>query len=309
MKIAILGGGGFIGSAVTSRLLADGHSLRILERPEATSHRHHSANEPVEWLSGDFMNLHDVTRVVAGVDAVLHLISTTLPNGSNNDMIYDVETNLVGTLQLLNTMVAQQVRKLLFISSGGTVYGNPTYLPIDERHPTEPRVSYGVTKLAIEKYLLLFQQHYGVNVNILRVANPYGERQRVTTAQGAVGVFLGKVLRKQPIEIWGDGNIVRDYIHVGDVADAFSRAVDYDGPQSVFNIGSGMGTSLNGLIDTIERVIGQAIERRYLPGRSIDVPVNILDSTLARLEFGWTPRIQLEEGIVKTVEWMRETLT
>jgi UDP-glucose 4-epimerase len=308
MKIAILGGGGFIGSAVVDRLLADGHFLRIFERPQTAPHRHQLINESVEWLSGDFMSLHDVTRAVAGVDAVLHLISTTLPNGSNDDMIYDVETNLVGTLQLLGAMVDQRVRKILFISSGGTVYGNPIYLPIDEKHPTEPRVSYGVTKLAIEKYLLLYQQHYGVNAKILRVANPYGERQRVTAAQGAVGVFLSKALRKQPIEVWGDGSVTRDYIHVRDVAEAFARALDYEGPNSVFNIGSGIGTSLSGLIDTIEHVMGQTVERRYLSGRSFDVPVSILDNTLARLELGWTPRIDLEEGIVKTAEWMRQVL-
>lgn len=308
MKIAILGGGGFIGSAVVDRLLADGHFLRIFERPQTAPHRPRLINESVEWFSGDFMSLHDVTRLVAGVDAVLHLISTTLPNGSNDDMIYDVETNLVGTLQLLGAMADQQVRKILFISSGGTVYGNPIYLPIDEKHPTEPRVSYGVTKLAIEKYLLLYQQHYGVNAKILRVANPYGERQRVTAAQGAVGVFLSKALRKQPIEVWGDGSATRDYIHVRDVAEAFARAVDYEGPKSVFNIGSGIGTSLNGLIDTIEHVIGQTVERRYLSGRSFDVPVSVLDNTLARLELGWTPRIELEEGIVKTAEWMRQAL-
>src|SRR6185295_11579396 len=205
MKIAIFGGGGFIGSAITDRLLRDKHAIRIFERPRVEPYRRFSGDEDVEWVAGDFMSIHDVSRTIDRVDVVLHLISTTLPRSSNDDMVYDVESNLVATLQLLGAMVAKRVHKIVFISSGGTVYGNPTYLPIDENHPTEPRVSYGVTKLAIEKYLLLHQNLYGIKANILRVANPFGQRQRVETAQGAVAAFLSKAMRGQPVEIWGDG--------------------------------------------------------------------------------------------------------
>lgn len=305
MKIAILGGGGFIGSAIADRLLKDDHELRIFERPRVEPYRQFSDDERVEWLTGDLMSVYDMSRVIDGVDVVLHLVSTTLPKSSNDDPVYDVQSNLVASLQLLSVMVAKHVRKIVFISSGGTVYGNSTYLPIDENHPTEPRVSYGITKLATEKYLLMFQHLHGIKANILRVANPFGERQRVETAQGAVGVFLSKTIQNQPLEIWGDGSITRDYVYISDVAEAFARAVEYDGAKSVFNISSGAGTSLNELISMLELVLGREVVRHYRPGRPFDVPVSILDNSLARQELGWEPRVKLEEGIVKTADWMR----
>lgn len=308
MKIVIFGGGGFIGAAIADRLLKDGHHLRIFERPRVAPYREFSADESVEWIAGDLMSIHEVTEALDGVDVVLHLVSTTLPKSSNDDPIYDVQTNLVATLQMLNAMITKKVGKVVFISSGGTVYGSPKYLPIDESHPTEPQVSYGVTKLAIEKYLLIYQQLHGIKANILRVTNPYGERQRIETAQGAVGVFLSRALQDKPLDIWGDGSVTRDYIYVADVAEAFAKAVMYDGQKSVFNISSGVGTSLNELIDVLERVTGKPIPRNYLPGRPFDVLTSVLDNTLAKQEFGWQPRTSLEEGIAKTSAWMGKAL-
>ena len=169
MKCVIFGGGGFIGSAIADRLLRDGHKLRIFERPRVTPYRVFNKDENVEWLTGDMLSTHDVSHAIEGTDVVLHLVSFTLPKSSNDDLIYDVQTNLVATIQLLNAMVAQNINKIVFISSGGTVYGTPKYLPIDEQHPTDPLVSYGITKLTIEKYLLMFQQLYGIKANVLRV--------------------------------------------------------------------------------------------------------------------------------------------
>jgi UDP-glucose 4-epimerase len=308
VKITIFGGGGFIGSTIADRLLKDGHQLRIFERPRVEPYRQFLDSERVEWLTGDLMSVHDVSNAIDGVDVILHLVSTTLPKNSNDDPIYDVQSNLVATLQLLNAMVAKHVRKIVFISSGGTVYGNPVYLPIDEKHPTEPRVSYGITKLAIEKYLLMFQELHGINANILRVANPFGERQRVETAQGAVGVFLSKAIQNQPIEIWGDGSVTRDYLYVSDVAEAFALAVNYEGANSVFNISSGVGTSLNKMIVLLEKVLGREVIRHYQPGRPFDVPISVLDNSLARQELGWEPKVKIEDGIVKTSAWMHKVL-
>ena len=308
MKIAIFGGGGFIGSAIADRLLLDGHELRVFERPRVAPYRLFFPDEKVEWISGDLMSVHDVSTAITGVDVVLHLVSTTLPKSSNDDPIYDVQSNLVATIQLLNAMVALKVKKIVFISSGGTVYGNPSYLPIDEKHPTEPLVSYGITKLAIEKYLQMYQGLHGIKANIMRVSNPFGNRQRVETAQGAVAVFLSRAIQGQPIEIWGDGSVSRDYLYVSDVADAFAKAVNYDGPKSVFNISSGQGTSLNDVIGLIEQVLRVQITRNYLPGRTFDVPVSILDNTLARDELGWSPTVSLEEGIVQTAAYMQRLI-
>lgn len=308
MKCLILGGGGFVGAAIADCLLLAGHSIRIFERPRVESYRKFRADEQVEWITGDFLSSHDVSCAIDGVDVVLHLVSTTLPKNSNDDPIYDVQSNVVGTLQMLNAMVSRNIRKIVFISSGGTVYGNPKYLPIDEDHPTDPLVSYGITKLAIEKYLHLYEHMHGIKAISLRVSNSYGERQRIETAQGAIGVFLHRALCGNPIEIWGDGSVTRDYIYISDVAEAFVRAVEYSGSSNVFNISSGAGTSLNELICMLEASLGKPIERRYLPARPFDVPVNLLSNNLARTELHWTPSTSMREGISNTAEWMKVEL-
>ena len=308
MKVVILGGGGFIGSTIADRLLLDGHELRVFERPRVAPYRKFAQSERVEWMTGDFSSTHDVSNAISGMDVVLHLVSTTLPKNSNDDPIYDVQSNVVATLQMLNAMVAHKVGKIVFISSGGTVYGNPIYLPIDEKHPTDPLVSYGITKLAIEKYLQMYSHLYGIRAITLRVANPYGERQRIETAQGAVGVFLHNAIKGIPINIWGDGSVTRDYIHVSDVAEAFVRAVEYSGEKSCFNVSSGVGTSLNELICMIKDVVGRPVEVSYLPGRPFDVPVNVLNNGLARDELKWVPSSSMCEGISRTAEWMKSEL-
>jgi UDP-glucose 4-epimerase len=308
MKCIIFGGGGFIGSTIADRLLKDGHELRIFERPRVEPYRKFTDREQVEWVTGDLQSTHDVSEAIDGADVVLHLVSTTLPKNSNDDPIYDVQSNMVATLQMLNAMVVKKIPKIVFISSGGTVYGIPKYLPIDEQHPTDPLVSYGITKLAIEKYLQMYSHLYGIRAVTLRVANPFGERQRIETAQGAVGVFLHHALKGIPIDIWGDGSVTRDYIHVSDVAEAFVRAVEYSGSKSVFNISSGFGTSLSDLIDMLENVLGKPIERRYLPGRPFDVPASVLSNDLARTELKWAPSISMHDGIARTAEWMKGEL-
>jgi UDP-glucose 4-epimerase len=308
MKCTIFGGGGFIGSAITDRLLRDGHQLRIFERPRVEPYRRFLPGEHVEWTAGDLQSVHDVGAAMEGADCVVHLVSTTLPKSSNDDPVYDVQTNLVASLQLLEAMVARNVGRLVFISSGGTVYGRPDYLPIDELHRTEPEVSYGIVKLAIEKYMLMYERLHGIKTTILRVANPYGERQRVETAQGAVAVFLHRALLGQAIDIWGDGSVRRDFIYIEDVADAFASAVGYDGDQSVFNVGSGVGTSLNELLEAIEHLVGRPVERNYVPGRAIDVPASVLCNGLARRELNWSPKTTLPQGLMKTFGWMRSNL-
>lgn len=308
MKIVLFGGGGFIGSTIADRLLVDGHELRVFERPRVPPYRKFTELEKVEWVTGDLSSTHDVGDAVSGMDAVLHLVSTTLPKSSNDDPIYDVQSNVVATLQMLNAMVTHNVSKIIFISSGGTVYGNPEYLPIDEKHPTNPLVSYGITKLAIEKYLQMYSHLYGIKAITLRVANPYGERQCIDTAQGAVGVFLNLALKGDPIQVWGDGSVTRDYIHVSDVAEAFVKALGYSGTQTCFNVSSGTGTSLNALIDMLKDEIAKPVDVRYQAARSFDVPVSVLNNDLARKELNWEPSISMQDGIVRTVTWIKSEL-
>ena len=306
MKYVVFGGGGFIGSAICDRLLAAGYQLRVFERPRVPPYRSFGPDEQMEWVTGDIMSMHDVSQVLTGCDGVIHLVSTTLPKSSNDDPIYDVQTNLISSLQILEAMRQQGLGRIIFISSGGTVYGRPVYLPIDEQHPTNPEVSYGITKLAIEKYLQVYEKQYGIRAIILRLTNPYGPRQRVDTAQGAIGVFLSRTLGRQPIEIWGDGSVERDYIYISDVADAFLKATRYQGTHHVFNIGSGQGVSLNQVLKHITAVTSIEPAVSYQPGRSFDVPVNYVSNQLAADELGWTPQVTLEDGLRRTVEFLRQ---
>ena len=304
MRCLVLGGGGFIGSHVVDALLERGHRVRVFERPRVPQYRA-CDGDTLEWMEGDFQNSARVSEAVRGMEAVVHLVSTTLPGGSNDDPEFDIQSNVIGTLRMLRFAKDAGVRKVVFISSGGTVYGVPDMIPIPETHATEPRVSYAIGKLAVEKYLAVFQHQFGLEHAVLRVANPYGPRQRVDTAQGAVAVFLDAALAGRDIEIWGDGSVVRDYVHVADVARAFVLALEYGGTERIFNVGSGQGSSLTDLLAVIERCLGRAVSRRHLAPRSIDVPSNVLDISRARRELGWAPQIGLEEGVTRTVEWLR----
>lgn len=301
----VLGGGGFIGSHVAHALLGAGHRVRVFERPHLDSLFAAAGRGGAQLVTGDFLNADDLAQALEGIEVVFHFVSTTLPKPSNDNPIYDVETNLVGTLRLLRLCRERRVRKLLFSSSGGTIYGVPASVPIAETHATDPLCSYGIHKLAIEKYLHLNRELHGLDYCVLRPSNPYGERQRTDAAQGAVAVFLERALRGEAIEIWGDGSVVRDYIYVGDVADAFVRAMTFDGPQRVFNVGSGVGTSLNQLVESIGALLGRAPRVEYQPARRVDVPVNVLDAALARRHLGWRAATPLADGLRRTCEWLR----
>lgn len=308
LRITILGGGGFIGSAIVDALLKEGHLLTVFERPRILPFRHFDGDESVRWLTGDILSLHDLVEAMQDADVVMHLVSTTLPKNSADDPLYDAQTNIVASLQLLDVMVRCGCKRIVFISSGGTVYGNPVYLPIDEKHPTEPTVSYGVTKLAIEKYIKVYSRAHGITPVILRVANPFGERQRIETAQGVIAAFVYRAIRDQEIEIWGDGSVTRDFVYVGDVANAFVKAIHYDGDGSVFNISSGTGLSLVQLIALIEELLNKPVKKVYRPARSFDVPVSVLANEFAKRELGWHPEVGLKDGLVRTIDWMQSQL-
>jgi len=193
----------------------------------------------------------------------------------------------------------------VFPSSGGTVYGIPKVIPIKEDHPTNPISSYGIIKLAIEKYLALFWTLYGLDYCILRISNAYGERQAANGAQGVIPTMIDKALHHQEIRIWGDGSVIRDYIHVSDIVAAFLNAAIHRGEPKIFNIGSGIGHSVNDIANTLEGLFEESLDLFYEPGRAYDVPVNILDNSLARQGLHWEPRVNLSDGIRQTLEFMR----
>lgn len=298
MQVLVLGGSGFLGSHLVEGLLREGHHVRSVSRHLPGLLPVSCLNHPrFEGIEGDLGDPAGLRRFLDGVDVCFHLVSTTLPHSSNNDPIFDVHSNLVGTLQLLEEARQIGLPRLIFVSSGGTVYGVPSTVPITEDHPTAALCSYGITKRAIEQYLELYRHLHGLDSWILRLANPYGERQRIVASQGAVAVFLGKILRGEPIELWGDGSTVRDFLYVGDAIEAMLRLLTYQGEQRLFNIGSGRGCSLNQLIHTIAGVTQRQPRISHLPFRGFDVPSNVLCIERAGRELAWQPRTSLRQGI------------
>lgn len=298
-RVLVIGGAGFIGSHLVDRLIPEGMLVRVLDRMPPDMSPSWIKTGQVEYIAGDFVDHSAIDAAVKDVDVVYHLVSTTIPATSNIDPIFDVQSNLVGTVSFLKAGVAAGVKKVIFVSSGGTVYGKTLSIPIKEAAPTDPTCSYGITKLAIEKYLSLFELLHGLEFVAFRLANPFGEKQR-SGAQGAITAFMQRIATGQPIEIWGDGSIVRDYIYIDDVIDALIRGLQYKGQSRIFNVGSGEGRSLNEIIETLRLITGRAFEVAYTASRSLDVPRNVLDISLAKQELGWKPKTEWEDGLRKT---------
>jgi UDP-glucose 4-epimerase len=302
MRVLIIGGNGFIGSHLTDFLVSQGQSVRVYNR---SRNLYHTQQQAVEYIYGDFADQTLLKSALKDIEIVYQLISTTIPSTSNSNPAMDVTSNVIDTIKLLENCVNTSVKKIVFSSSGGTIYGYPHKIPIDENNPTNPICSYGITKLSIEKYLYLFNCLYGLDYTILRISNPYGPRQNPTGKLGAVTIFLNHILKRKPIQIWGDGEIVRDYIYILDVVQALYNAQNLNQPEKLFNIGSGQGVSLNQLIVKIHQAIQNDFEVEYIQGRKVDIPINVLDITKAKTILQWQPSVELEVGIQKTWQWLK----
>ena len=302
MKCTILGGGGFIGSHLTDALLASAHEVTVLDRPDAR-YLDYVKGRGARIVTGSCFEPQDLRPALSRCDVLFHLASTTVPQTSNENPSLDVQTNVLGALVVLEAARTAGIRKIVFPSSGGTVYGIPQEIPIKESHPTEPTSSYGIGKLAVEKYLYLYSTLHGLDYCILRISNAYGVRQPITATQGVIAAFLEKALRHQELVIWGDGSIVRDYIYATDIASALSKSATYEGEHKILNIGTGQGHSLNDIVTGIEQVIRQPLRLKYLPSRTFDVPTNVLDISRATTFLDWQPAVGLQDGIARTYEW------
>ena len=296
-----------MGSHIAEGLLESGYQVRIFDKVKIDTQNISPIINEVELLEGDFTNEVDVARAIKGIDYIFHFIGTTLPKTSTENPVYDVETNVVSTLKLLDLASKEKIKKIIFPSSGGTVYGVPQSIPISEDHPTNPICAYGISKLMIEKYLELYYLTRGQNYACFRISNSYGERQNPKSIQGAVAVFLGLVKEGKPITIWGTGNITRDYIYVKDLVPTLIKAIEVESRWRVFNLGSGKGTSLNELIEIIKKVTQRDVKVIYSQRRSIDVHTNVLDSSRAKEVFGFNPKVSLPEGVRKTWEWLNQS--
>lgn len=300
LKALVIGGSGFIGSHVVDRLLEQGARVRVYDRAEEAFR---PTPAGIDFRQGDFDDSASLAEALADIDVVFHLLSTSVPATSNLDPVADIRGNLIGTVRLLELMRQAGVRKIVYLSSGGTVYGPPQTDPIAESHPTLPICSYGVVKLAVEKYILMEQHLHGLEPVILRVSNPYGPRQGHGGVQGVIGTFLWRIAGGEPVEIWGDGSVVRDFIHVTDMARLCVQCAE-SGLTGVFNAGSGTGASIREVVDVISAATKQDIQPNYKPGRGFDVPRAVLDISAIRERLEWHPEISLSEGIKGTWAWV-----
>jgi UDP-glucose 4-epimerase len=301
LNCVVLGGSGFLGQALCRKLVFAGCRVRSISRSGRPLGDSQPWYSDVEWIAAPISSDFAIDSL-SGTNVVYHLASSTLPSTSNLDMRFDLESNTLATLRVLEAAVREQVERVVFVSSGGTVYGIPQHNPIQESHPTNPICSYGIHKLAIEKYLHLFHHLHGLKSIVLRVSNIYGEEQDCSKPLGAVAHFTSRVLHHEPIEIWGDGTIIRDYVHVDDVANALLTSATYTGPESLFNIGSGCGTSLAGLVELLREHSGLPVRVVYKPGRAFDVAENVLDISLALQELNWRPAVSLSLGLQRMLE-------
>ena len=293
MQVLVVGGNGFIGHSLVRKLTAAHFRVTVCGRKPMPAR---ALPPGAIYVAAPLGDSDALIRLVGNADLVVHLASATVPGTGDSDPRLDVEINLVGTLNLLEAMRQTGRRRLLFLSSGGTVYGIPKQIPIPETHDLAPISSYGVVKVAIESYLRLYERQHGLLPVIIRPSNPYGPMQGNIGVQGIIGTFLARAATGQPAEIWGDGTVVRDYLFVDDLADLCIQALESD-LTGAFNGGSGAGTSVIEIVNLIREVTGRELPILFRAARKSDVPSNILDIRRARTDLGWQPQTPLRDGV------------
>lgn len=309
MNILILGAAGFIGTNLTIKLAEDKEDkITLVDRkPE------HFLDIRRERFSNVVINTSPLNAdmdfsILDNQDVVYHLVSTNVPTTSNQHISQDIQANVLFSSNLFDACVKYGVKKVVFISSGGTVYGKEAACPLSENTPTNPISSYGVQKITIEKLLYLYNYMYGLDYRIIRLANPYGPYQRPNGVLGAVTTFTYKALKGEEVQVYGDGSVVRDFIYIDDAVRGIINIVNGKNKYHTFNLGCGYGTSIKEVLDAIESALDIKMNVVYKEGRSVDVPVNYLDISRYEKCFGKLNPVGLEEGIKRTAEFMKREL-
>lgn len=254
------------------------------------------------YISGDYSDRSFLSSVLKQGCDVIDLAYSTVPKTSFEDPVFDLLSNLPASVGLFQEALVSGVSRLLIISSGGTVYGPTGHFPICEDHPTAPVSPYGITKLATDRYAMMFHRNAGLPVIVVRPANAYGEDQRADTGQGFVATAIAAILSGRDIDIFGPEGTIRDYIHVSDIAAGIVAALDHGDAGEIYNLGTGIGTSNSEILQMLEGLAeeaGKSIRVKILPARRFDVEVNILESLKLREKSGWKPRIPLATGLQK----------
>lgn len=308
MKILLLGAAGFIGTNLTIELAKKTEDeITLVDRSKAFFKPIVSMNlKNVHILEADLTVDMDFDSILKDQEVVYHLVSTTVPTTSNQHISQELVSNVIFSANLFEACIRCDVKKVVFVSSGGTVYGKEVDCPLKEKTATNPISSYGVQKITIEKLLYLYRYMYGLDYRIIRLANPYGPYQRPNGVLGAVTTFTYKALKGDEITVYGDGSVVRDFIYIDDAIRAIMKIVNGENKHRTFNLGCGYGTSIKQVLETIEEALGIKLNVSYLEGRKVDVPVNYLDISRYEKYYGALNPISLEDGIRKTADFMKK---
>ncbi len=303
MRILVTGGAGFIGSHIVEAYLAAGHEVAVVDNL-ATGRR---SNVPKgARLHEVDLHARELERVFDEFkpEVVNHHAAQASVKVGNADPVHDLEVNGGGTARILQLAAANGARKVIYASSGGTVYGEPESLPVSEDHAIAPRSNYGTSKFVGELYVQMVARTAGLDFTIFRYGNAFGPRQEPHGEAGVIAIFTGLMMAGRQCTIDGDGDQKKDYLYVGDIADANVRALEA-GSGLVANIGTGHGTTVNEIFRVLSEATGNTVEPRFGPPRPGDVRNFWLDCSRARRELGWEPRVSFEEGVRLTVESMR----
>ena len=307
-RCVLIGGAGFLGFNTARGLLEAGYDVVIVDKNQPKPELFSKSGNIAQILLADYRNLKKISSILSNGDILFHFAYSTLPGTPFSKMETDVEENVFESIKLFRAAVEKGVKKIIFPSSGGTVYGEGKSFPINEDAATTPICSYGITKLMVEKYLYFLHRIYGIDYLIFRISNSYGPGQRAYTDQGLISNAMAKMLNGSEINVFGDGQIVRDYIYIDDVVRAFLIGLEQDLRNKIYNIGTGIGYSINEVIESISKIINVKPKISYSKKRLIDVGKNILDSERMRGESGWRARVTVEEGIRKTYAWIKNAI-
>jgi UDP-glucose 4-epimerase len=310
MNIILFSAAGFIGTNLVSELAKDKQNcITVVDRNYTYFTNIKKMKFPnVSFIESEMTFNTNFEQLLIKQEVVYHLISTTIPSTSNQHISEELKANVIVSAKLLDSCVHQGVKKVIFLSSGGTVYGKESKCPLSEDTITNPITSYGVQKLTIEKLLYLYNYMYGLDYRIIRLSNPYGPYQRPNGKLGAVTTFTYKALKDEVIDVYGDGSIVRDFIYIDDAIRGIITIANGNDEHHIFNLGCGYGTSINQVLDKVKKSLNIDINVKYTGFRKVDVPVNFLDISRYEKAFGIFNPITLEEGIRRTADYMKKEL-
>lgn len=306
MKVMVTGGAGFIGSHVVDLLIADGYEVVVVD--DLSTGRLSNLNPAAKFYQIDIRSpqLGEVFEKERP-DYIDHHAAQMDVRRSVVDPRFDADVNVLGSINLIENARRFNVKRFVYISTGGAVYGEPEYLPCDEAHPVNPICPYGASKHTVEHYLFMYQVMYGLEYVVLRYPNVYGPRQDPHGEAGVVAIFTGQMMADKPVTINGDGEQVRDFVFVEDCARANLMALTTDHPNTVYNLGFGRGTTVNEIFDTLKKVTNYQLPAKYGPAKLGETRRIYLEASRAQQLLRWEPAVGLEEGLERTVAYFRRS--